>query len=96
MKRGRKERWWWEGESTEERKREDGEEMEKCSRVTKGGDRQLAEGSKQKRDDRQVRVRSRERTEWDDEEPGGGTRRRRRRRGSGNGAGLPFGRQQVG
>lgn len=84
----------WEGEGTEERKREDREEMEKWSGVTKGGDRQLAEGSKQKRDDRQVRVRRRERTGWDDEEPGRGTRGRRRR-GSGNGAGLPFGRRQV-
>lgn len=71
----------WGGEGTEERKSEDGgEEMEKWSRVTKGGDSQLAEGSKPKRDDRQVRVRRRERAGWADEEPGGLTRRRRRRR----------------
>lgn len=50
------------GKGTEERKSEDGEEMEKWSGVTKGADRQLAVGSKQKRDDRQVRVRRRERT----------------------------------
>lgn len=68
--------------------------MEKWSGVRKGGHRQLAVGSKQKNDDRQVRVRRRGRTWWDDEEPGG-RMRRRMRRGSGKSADLPYGHWQV-
>lgn len=75
-----------------DRKRKDGEEMEKWSGVTKGADRQLALGSKQKGDDRQVRVRRRERMGRDDEVE---EEQEEEEKEVGHGAGLPFGRRQV-